>query len=201
MPAEALIGALQQRGTDAANATFRPLVADTLRQFARTGTAAGPVLAQLGRSEAQNLRDSLVDAQIKGMSGVDQMNQGRRSALESSAASTAGLANPSLQFSGVMPNTGSKDMATALASRANTGAYAPAQGMGAVNEAQKTLGAAYGAARSSVPDPNFALNQKIAGLTDIGTALGSGGAADTIGKAVKSWFGSGGASGDDPINS
>jgi len=128
-----LTGLLQQQATNAARETFDPLRQDTLRSFARSGSGVGDVLAKLGKSESSNLRDSLIDAQIKGMTGVDSINQGRRQGLEQSAANTATLANPQFQYPGLTPHT--DDMAKVVASRAQQGAAIPAYGMGGVNTA------------------------------------------------------------------
>lgn len=131
--ADQLVGLLQAQGTNAARATFDPLRADTLRSFQRSGTAAGPVLAQLGKSENDALRDTLIDAQIKGMTGVGGINQAKRQGLEQSAANAMTLATPQFQYPGIQPRT--DDMAKTVAARAASGAYGTAQGMGGVNTA------------------------------------------------------------------
>src|SRR3954471_4804161 len=86
-----MTGLLSEQATRASNATYAPLIADTLRQFARTGTSAGPVLAQLGKGSADSLRDSLIEAQLKGMQNTDSINQNNRSALQGNAQTASGL--------------------------------------------------------------------------------------------------------------
>jgi hypothetical protein len=143
MPSSALVGLLDQRAADAANTTFRPLVADTLRQYQRTGSAAGPVLADLGRQQFESLRDSMADAQIKGLTGVDQINQARRGGLEQAATTAYGLSTPQFQYPGITPSSNRDTMAGLVAARAQQGGTAPAYGMGGVNTAAGQSQAAY----------------------------------------------------------
>jgi hypothetical protein len=162
-----LVGLLQKQATNAANTTFAPLRADTLRSFQRSGTAAGPVLAELGRTENASLRDSLIDAQIKGMTGVDQMNQNRRQGLEQSAANTAQLANPQFQYPGVAAGgDAGKALAALVAQRGQTSSVAPAYAMSGTNAAAGGVNTAYKGV--TVPLPSNSLTE--AGKT-IGSAL------------------------------
>ena len=181
-----LIGLLQRQGTEASDNTFRPLVQDTLRQFARTGTSAGPVLGQIGRDAASNLRSNLMDAQIKGMTSIDQLNQGRRQGLESAATTGSTLATPAFGYSGISPSSYANTMAQLASSRATAGAQLPAYGTAGVNTAETGLQGAYGKAAASVPDPNTSLNSAASGLKDLQTAFGAGGAGkgllDYLGK-------------------
>jgi hypothetical protein len=191
-----LAGLLQQRATTAANETFRPLVSDTLRAFARTGTAAGPVLGQIGRVQADNLRKSLIDSQISAMTGVEGINAQRRQGLETTAANTANLANPNLQAGGVVSSSNNNALATALASRANAAGYTTAAGATGPNNALRgTMDATTGAI-GNLPDPNFSLNQGLTGLKDIGTMFGKGGQGQDIIKGVQNWFGGSSNSGN-----
>jgi hypothetical protein len=180
MGSDQLIGLLQQQGTIANNNTFAPLVADTLRQFARTGTSAGPVLGQIGKDAATNLRSSLIDAQVKGMSSVDSLNQGRRQGLEGAATTAQSLATPAFGYSGISPSSYSNTMAQLAGQRASGAATAPAYGAGAVNAGETTLQGAYGKAAAAVPDPNTALNAAASGLKDFNTAFGAGGSGKAL---------------------
>ena len=175
MGGDQLTGLLTSQATLAANNTFNPLVADTLRQFARTGTAAGPVLGQIGRDAATNLRQSLIDAQIKGMTSVDQINQGRRQALEQTAANTATLAHPSFQYPGISPSGVDTTMAQAVGQRAAAAGQAPAYGMAGANTASKQVADAYKNAGATLADPNFNINKGNTLLDSIKTATGAGG--------------------------
>ena len=186
MGSDQLTGLLGQQATNASNATFRPLVADTLRQFARTGTAAGPVLGQIGRDQAANLRDSLIDAQIKGMGGTDQINQSRRQGLAQNAADTATLASPQFQYSGIAAPGTDNTMSQVVASRANAGATAPAYGLSALNTASKQASDAAGVAGANIADPNVGLNAASKGLTDLSTIFGKGGAGNDLLNAIMS---------------
>ena len=185
-----LAGLLQQRATEASNTTYRPLVADTLRQFARTGTAAGPVMAQLGREQSDTLRKSLIDSQIAAMTGSEQINQSRRSQLEGTATNTANLANPTLQAGGVVQSGNNAALQTALASRANAAGYTTAAGAQGPNNALGGANTATTSAAGNVLDPNFGIKQGVTGLKDLATMFGPGGSARDIYSGVKSWFGS-----------
>jgi hypothetical protein len=176
MPASALVGLLQQQATNAQQATFRPMIADTLRSFARTGTAAGPVLGQIGRDEAQNLRNSLLDAQIKGMTAVGDINTQRRQGLEQAATTTAGLANPQLQFSGLAGSGADNTLAQVVAQRAGSSAMTPAYGMAGANTATTGLSNSFSNLGKNLSDPNFGISQASAGLNDLNTFFGKGGA-------------------------
>lgn len=184
--ADELIGLLQQQATHASDASFRPLVADTLRSFQRSGTAAGPVLAALGKQQADTLRDSLIDAQIKGMTSVDQINQGRRQGLEQTAANTATLANPQFQYPGINATDKSNTMANLVAQRAQQGGIAPAYGMGGVNTASAGSQAALKALAGQVPGdthPGEAVAKQI------GAALSNKDLANNLSTAYKGFFG------------
>jgi hypothetical protein len=180
MGSDQLTGLLEQQATNASNATFRPLVADTLRSFARTGTSAGPVLGQIGRDASSNLRDSLIDAQLKGMTGVDQINNSRRSALEGSAANAHALATPQFGYTNSSVSPYSNAMATAATARANTATVAPAYGAAAVNSAAKGVQDAYANQGKNVPDPNFDKNQQIGALENLTKMTGKGGAITNL---------------------
>lgn len=180
MPQDQLIGLLQQQATNASNATFRPLVQDTLRSFARTGTSAGPVLGQIGKDAASNLRDSLIDAQIKGMTGTDQINQSKRSGLQSAAQTGAALATPAFGYSSVNSSPYSTAMQSLLGQRATGAATAPAYGAGATNTANKQEQDAYGAYAKGIPDPNYGIEQMRSGLSSVNTAFGAGGAGKSL---------------------
>jgi len=180
MGSDQLVGLLQQQATNASNQTFKPLVADTLRSFARTGTNAGPALGQIGRDANSSLRDSLIDAQLKGMTGADQINQSRKSGLESSAANAASLATPQFGYTTNSTSPYSNQMAATLASRANVATTAPAYGAAAVNNAAKGVQDAFGAQAKAVPDTNFAANQQIAALNSLSTATGKGGSITNL---------------------
>ena len=180
MGADALTGLLQQQATNAQQATFRPLVADTLRQYARTGTAAGPVLGQIGRDEAKNLRDSLIDAQIKGMTGASDINTQRKQALGNAATTAAGLASPSLGYSALSGSGVDNTMNQVVSQRAAQAGVAPAQGMFGANAATEATNKAYGTLGANLSDPNFGLNAISGALKDTSTLTGQGGSIKAL---------------------
>jgi hypothetical protein len=201
MPSDQLTGLLMQRATDASNATFKPMEADILRSMQRTGTAAAPVMASLGRTQYDALRDSLADAQIKGLTGVDQINTGRRQGLEQTAATTGALATPQLQYPGLSTSSNRDTLANLMAARAQQGGVAPAYGMGGVNTAAGQTQAGYKQLQSSVPTPDNSLTE--AGK-QIGSALGNKSLGDNLSqlfgktKAEPSWIGQSGGEIDQP---
>jgi hypothetical protein len=184
MGSDQLVGLLQQQATLAQNNTFRPLVADTLRQFARTGTAAGPVLGQIGKDQATNLRQSLIDAQIKGMTSVNDINQQRRQGLEQSAANTATLANPQFQYAGIAPSGVDNTMAQTVSQRASQAGIAPVYGMAGMNSAIGQEESAAKTAGGSIADPNFGKVAAGSALSDLKTAFGSGGTGSNLVSAL-----------------
>jgi len=177
MPVGTLAGLLQQRATDAARATFDPLTADTLRSYQRTGTAAAPVMAALGKQQFESLRDTLANSQIQAMTNVDEMNAGRRRSLESSAVNTGGLATPQFQYPGITPSGNRDALANAVAARAQQGGVGAAYGMGGVNTAAGQTQGAYKNLVGSLATPSNAL--QTAGK-EIGTALTNKGFGDSL---------------------
>lgn len=78
---DSLEGALQGVSTRANQVSQQPIIADTLRQFARTGTAAGPVLAQLERANSDTLSQEMSRNKIDAMKGAADIDASRRQAL------------------------------------------------------------------------------------------------------------------------
>jgi hypothetical protein len=74
-----LEGALQQNATMANRQAEDPIIADTLRQFMRSGTAAGPVLTQMERGNADTLRKTVNEDTINAMTGVPRQSDPERS--------------------------------------------------------------------------------------------------------------------------
>jgi hypothetical protein len=81
------------------------------------------------------------------------------------------LANPSLQFSGIVPSDQSKTMASLLADRARTASVAPAYGAAGVNSSTELGQKATGAAANAIPDPNFNLNSTTQGISGLASLL------------------------------
>ena len=177
MPASALVGLLQQRATDAARSTFDPLNADFLRQSQRTGTSAGSGLAALGKQEYDSLRDSLVDSQIKGLTGVDAINQGRRTSLENSATNNVMLATPQFQYPQIQQATNRDALSNLVAARAQQGGIGPAYGASSVNTGSKGVQDAYGALQKSLYTPS---NPVASAGKEIGSLLNNKNTLDSI---------------------
>lgn len=189
MRSDELTGLLTQQATRASDATFRPLVADTLRSFQRTGTAAGPVIADIGKQQYTALRDSLIDAQLKGLTGVDSINQGRRQGLEQSAANAYTLATPQFQYPGISTSSNKDTLANLVATRAQQGGIGPVYGATGVNTANTSLQGALKNLQGSVPGP-------LRTTEDIGNILSSNlGRKDLVDNLTKAYNGVFGSSG------
>ena len=188
MGSDELAGLETQQATNASNATFRPLVADTLRSFQRTGTAAGPVLANIGKTQYDALRDSLMKSRMDAITGVDQINQGRRQGLEQSAANAYSLATPQFQYPGINTATGSNTMANLVAQRAQQAGTAPAFGAGGVNTAARQRQTAGAAVAGAVPGQ---LNTAADVGKDIGSMLSNKDLTSNLGTDMIQLFGSG----------
>jgi hypothetical protein len=180
MSREALTGLLTQQGVTAARESYDPLRADTLRSIARTGSAGGPVLAQLGKSEADNLRKTLMDAQLQGLSGADSINQQRQGQALSLAGGTSSLATPNLGQTSVQPSTIASTMGQLVAQRANMAGYGTPKG----NTQPGQLDAAYANLLKNQSDPNFGLNQAQTGLKMLGSFFGQGGQGQDLIKGL-----------------
>lgn len=191
-----LVGLLTQQATEAARQTYDPLRNDVLRSVQRTGSAAGPVLSQLGQGEAQNLRSALRDALITGMTQTDQINQGRRSGLENAAVNARTLATPQLQNPGASASNQGNALATLMAQRSTNAPTSSAYGQAGVNAALTNAGKGYDALRANQLDPNFGLNQTISGLKSLSTMFGPGGSGLDAAKQIAGWFKGGGSTGD-----
>lgn len=193
MSQDELAGLLTQQSTDAARAAYDPLRSDVLRSVARTGSAAGPVLAQLGRSEADNLRTALRENLISAMTQTNQINQQRRQGLENAATNASALATPNIGQTQInQPNTpalSTLGQQRALYAAGNTPKGNP--DVGGVNTAYSALG------KTSATDPNFGLNQAQTGLKELGSFFGKGGQGTDI---LKGLFGSGGGSSSSNTN-
>ena len=121
-----LAGLLQTSAVNAENDTNRPIISDTLRSFARTGTAAGPVLSNLEQTNAKSIRDTIIDARIKALennASINATNQGNLlknyTSLMSASTPNAGSFNyPTLSTTD--PNTALQNIATGSQQKAQT---------------------------------------------------------------------------------
>lgn len=164
-----LSGLLGTKAAFANNEAFRPLIQDTVRQASRTGTAAGPALADIGRQAATEARKGAMDSVIGGYTGAADINKGNLDNLRSTYATLAGRADPSFQFPGIAADDSNKTLAAIAADRAKT-ASGVTTGAGYVaNQAQGLSNAASNQVAGSVPQSN----QTGLALKGIGDILGS----------------------------
>lgn len=158
MTTDELSGLLGESAVNANNAVYRPLVADTLRSFARTGTAAGPVLADIGRRSAADLRQSLIDARVAGLKNVGDINTQTRQGLQSDLATAQQAGTPQFQYPQLATNNPNNLMLTLLNDRAKSAGYTSALGQNAATEAIKAASAAAPGAAGAVPNSNQGLD-------------------------------------------
>lgn len=191
MGADELTGLLSQQGINAARQVFDPLRADTLRALARASTAAGPVVSQLGLGEAKNLRDTLIDARIKGMTGVDAINNANYGRLSNAATTTNALATPTLGQGNLGTSATDQLLQQLTATRAQWAPSSTAQGAYGANMATGYGNQATSAAAARVPNSNFGLDQTISGLKDFANFAGGKGDNSLTGlvSALRNAFG------------
>lgn len=193
MTSDQLTGLLTQQGIEAARQSYDPLRADTLRAVARTGTAAGPVLRQLGLGEAQNLRNTLIDAQLQGLTNVAGINNANYQRLANAATTNQALATPQLA-QGNLGQSATDQLLQQLTSQRGT--WAPstttAGGMSA-NQGVYGANQQTGAAAGAVPNPNYNLDTAKQGLQDLSSYASGTGANSLTGlvNSISKMFGGG----------
>jgi len=168
---EELSSLLQNAAIEATNRTNRPIIQDTLRSFARTGTAAAPVLSNMLQTNAQSVRDAIIQARLEALTKNADINNANRSNLLGTYTALSANSVPQLQYAGIStvdPNsaiaTAAKEAQQRAASTAVYGANTAAQAANAVTSAAQGAGKA-------VPDTNMgaekmgALGKSITDLT------------------------------------
>jgi len=160
-------GLLSETAANANTTAYRPLIQDTLRTFARTGTAAGPVLADIGRRSSADLRQGLIDAQIKGIAGAADINNANRQGLATDLSSAITAGTPQFQYPGIVPSTNQKDMLTALQNRATGAAYSSALGNASIGEAGKQAQDASKTLAGAIPSSSPQLSGLYAAGTNV----------------------------------
>jgi len=163
------IASAQQDTITANREATRPVVADITRQFARQGTAAGPVLSNVLRGSTENLRRGLQRDRASGGGGVGGGGGGRNAALVQRLAALNGRA--SIETPSITPNT-TPSMTPMLAQRAarlgdamSRGAAGIPQSSYAGNETAK-LAALYGGNDNRLASSIFAGGAGVANLVD-----------------------------------
>lgn len=175
-------GGYNQVASDANRLSTQPIIADTLRAFARTGTNAAPVLTSLQRDNANSLRNQLLQNHIQAMMDTPKINSANKSSLIGDATQLGALSKQNPAFTGVQVADPDHDLNAISAQRAG-GAAAPATA-GAYN-----VGA-------SIANQGLAANRLIAankpsedGNTLLGLSKQLPGLADKAGDLYNSIFG------------
>jgi len=186
--AEDLASMLASQAADANEQAYAPVRQDTLRTAMRSGSGAGDIMANIGRSQATDLRKALMESRLSAMTNVDQINNQRRQGLGSDLQTAMQAGTPQFQYPGIAPSTNNKDMLAALTTRANSSGYSSALGLNAINSAQNTANAI--ADKVKVPE-DFANQAGIMkGLEGLSNTLKSDEVKDLYKKA-SGWFGGG----------
>src|SRR5262252_3180065 len=139
-----LAGLLETRAATASGDQQRAALQDILRQYARTGTSAAPVITQMQSQRARDLQDSIIQSRIAAMTGTDQINAQRQQALNADAAAKGALTTPNLQYAGITGSNPNAALAALTADRARNATIAAAYGGSNVNKAAELGGAASG---------------------------------------------------------
>lgn len=176
MSQSGLEGALQETATTANRQAEAPVIADTLRQFARTGTAAGPVLTNMMRDNATTLRQTMLGDQIDSMKNVGAINNQNQGGLLNQYEGLNNAAKPALNYAPINPSGPNDALLQEMASRAgsapqsaSTGAYSLSSSTNANNLASE----------NAAKNPGFTVNQGNAisgGINDVKGLLDPNGA-------------------------
>lgn len=162
-----LEGALQGATTRANQVSEAPIIADTLRQFARTGTAAGPVLAQLERASGDTLSQEMSRNTIDAMKGASDIDASRKQALSIPIQTLQQAGTPFQQDTTASYTPGPAAGIAAQVNGRATGSATPAQmgsaysAYGTAANTQASAGASGVAMNSPVPGELASANQSI----------------------------------------
>ena len=194
---QGLEGLLQQTATTANRQAQDPIIAATLRQFARSGTAAGPVLTNMMRDNATSLRQTMLNDQIEAMKHVDSINNGKRAGLLSTYDTLNKAGTPQLSFPGISTsnitdllnnevnaratNSSTSASAGAYNNSAATNSYNNASQFAALHPKTSNIGASIGAAGQQLKglfDPN---SDVVKFIKSIGSGAGNAGDNSDVG--------------------
>jgi len=178
MTSEGMEGALQETATTANRQAQDPIIADTLRAFARTGTAAAPVLTNMMRDNATTLRTTMLNNKIGAMKNVGDINNNNLAGLMSKYKTLNEAGNARLSFSPLDSSSPTDALTSAMTQRAggasgpaSQGAYSSALGSNAFTNA-----ATEAAKRPFYDRSGEALNATGKSISDLaGTKLGQQG--------------------------
>lgn len=157
--------------------TQRPIIQDTLRTFARQGTAAGSVLAELGRTAFNNLKTGMNDAVTSAYKLAPDINNANRSGILQNWLSLIQGGSPNLSQPNVTPFDGSSTLAQVMASRANGGASAGQAATYGNVGMQNSTNAAYNNLLKTAPNPNQGSADLLAQGNSLANLIKSGGSA------------------------
>ena len=155
MESGTLRGLLQDQSTAASDATLKPIIADTLRQYARQGTSAAPAIAELGRTSLQGLDNSMRDNAIAAITKTGDVNNTRLGNLTSRYSTLSAGATPQLQFGQLSTSNPRDTMTSLMASRAKDATSTPVSAGYSVPGASKSVTDAATFQRATQPNPNF----------------------------------------------
>jgi hypothetical protein len=183
-------GALQDSSTRANQISQGPIIADTLRQFARTGTAAGPVLAQLERANSDTLSKEMSDNTVKAMTGTGAINDANQRALSTPIQTLLAAGTPNQQNTNVQYTPGpAAELAAQVNGRA-TGSSTPASA-GSGSSAYGTIAANQAAKLASDTSMNSPLPGQLAGANQSIQNLAkqiNGGNGSSFGSGITDFF-------------
>ena len=178
---------LQQRGATATNDAYRPLIQQALTQAQRTGSASGPIISEVGRQSAADLRKNAIDSQIAGMTSAADINKSNLGTLGTAYNTLSSGAQPTLQFPSIATDDTNKTMANLAAQRAQLGVLSGSEAGKNVNTAA-SIGQTSSAGVS--PQDTNDLSRTLQGLGQVGkNTILSKDAIDAFGTIGKSIFG------------
>lgn len=159
----ALEGNLQEASTLANREAYRPVIDSTLRQFARAGTAAGPVLSNIASSAATNLRRSMLDNVIRARSATADINNSERGGLVRDFAALNRESVPAFNYAPISSDGPVNTLTNVIASRSNSAAAPAMYGAASVPGMTNAYSIASNAAMAAVPNSNL-LSAQLIGL-------------------------------------
>ena len=160
---------LAARSTTEINRSNQPIIADMLRAYARTGTAADSQLSALQTGNADSIRKAITEAMINGRTNAGQINAANLAPLTSKYTTLAGATTPALNYSPIAASDKNTALTTLVNDRAKTAGVTPYYGMSGISGAQTAQNTASTGASASVPSSNFGAAQ----VKSIGDQLGA----------------------------
>lgn len=156
-------GNLQEAATLANRESFQPVIDSTLRQFARTGTAAGPVLASLAEKSATNLRRSMLENAIKSRTAAAEIDNSRRGGMIRDFATLNREATPQFGYSPISSDSPVSALTSMIAQRSNNAATPASYAAASVPGMTNSFNNATGMAIAATPNSNL-LSAQLSGL-------------------------------------